>query len=157
MGVYRQLAALHISLPPATPPAAAYLPFAISGSLVFLSGHTAKIDGQPWTGRLGDTLTTAQGQAAAHSVAIALMGTLQAAVGDLERIERIVKLVCLVNSTAEYTEHHLVADGASRLLAQVFGEKGRHARSAFGVSQIPRGACLEIELIAALKPDGPAF
>jgi len=93
-------------------------------------------------------LTTAEGQAAARSIAIELMGTLHAAVGDLDRVTRIVKLLTLVNSAPTFTEHHLVANGASELLVQVFGERGPHARSAFGVAQIPRGACVEIELIA---------
>ena len=78
------------------------------------------------------------------------MGTLHAAVGDLNRIKRIVKLMSLVNSTAEFTEQHLVTNGASELFALVFGDKGAHARSAFGVAQIPMGACVEIELIAEL-------
>jgi enamine deaminase RidA (YjgF/YER057c/UK114 family) len=100
-------------------------------------------------GQLGLTMTTAEGQAAARAIAIDLMGTLQAAVGDLSRVRRIVKLLGLVNSTGTFTEHHLVVNGASELLGQVFGpEVGAHARSAFGVAQIPMGACVEIELIA---------
>lgn len=147
-----RLARLNITLPPATRPSAAYLPYVVTGPLVFVSGHTAKREGRPWVGQLGLTMTTAQGQAAAHAVAIALLGTLQAAVGDLERVERIVKLSCLVNSAPDFTEHHLVANGASELLVQVLGDAGAHARSAFGVAQVPHGACVEIELIAALKP-----
>ena len=88
------------------------------------------------------------GKAAARAVAIDLMGTLQAAVGDLARVKRIVKLVSLVNSAPDFTEHHLVTNGASELLGEVFGDQGAHARAAFGVAQIPLGACVEIELIA---------
>jgi enamine deaminase RidA (YjgF/YER057c/UK114 family) len=95
-------------------------------------------------------LATEEGQAAARAVAIDLMGTLHAAVGDLNRVKRIVKVMSLVNSSGDFTEHHLVTNGASELLGQVFGEKGAHARSAFGVAQIPLGACVEIELIAEL-------
>ena len=113
-----------------------------------MSGHIAKKDGKPWVGQLGKELVTADGKAAARAIAIDLMGTLHAAVGDLNRIRRIVKLMSLVNSTADFTEQHLVTNGASELIGQVFGDKGAHARSAFGVAQIPLGACVEIELIA---------
>lgn len=98
-------------------------------------------------GPAGAGLSTAGGQAAARGIAIELMGTLHAAVGDLDR-SRIVKLLTLVNSVPTFTEQHLVANGASELLVQVFGDRGAHARSAFGVAQIPLGACVEIELIA---------
>jgi len=150
MNIYDQLQALNITLPPVAVPAAAYLPFVRSGQLVFLSGHIAKQDGKPWVGQLGKTMTTAEGQAAARAVAIDLLGTLHAAVGDLNQVKRIVKLMSLVNSSPDYTEHHLVTNGCSELLGQVFGEKGAHARSAFGVAQLPLGACVEIELIAEL-------
>jgi enamine deaminase RidA (YjgF/YER057c/UK114 family) len=133
-------------------PAAAYVPFAQSGKLVFLSGHIAKKDGKPWVGQLGAGLSTEEGIAAARAVAIDLLGTLQAAVGDLSRVVRIVKVMSLVNSTPTYTEQHLVTNGCSNLLAEVFGpEIGAHARSAFGVAQIPLGACVEIELIAEVQ------
>ena len=148
MNIYDTLQSLNITLPPVATPAAAYVPFVQTGNLVFLSGHIAKQNEQPWVGKLGSTMTTVQGQAAARAVAIDLLGTLHGAVGDLNRIKRIVKLMSLVNSTTEFTEHHLVTNGASELLGQVFGDKGAHARSAFGVAQIPRGACVEIELIA---------
>ena len=142
------LARLGITLPPLSTPAAAYVPFVRSGPLVWLSGHIARRNGGVWTGRLGQTMDTAEGQAAARAVAIDLLGTLQAAVGDLGKVRRIVKLVSLVNSTPSYTEQHLVTNGASQLLAEVFGERGQHARSAFGVAQLPLGACLEIEMVA---------
>ncbi|MDP1655819.1 MAG: RidA family protein [Hylemonella sp.] len=150
MNVYDKLKELNITLPPVATPAAAYVPFVQTGNLVFLSGHIAKKDGKPWVGQFGKTMTTEEGQAAARAVAIDLMGTLHAAVDDLQRVKRIVKLMSLVNSTGDFTEHHLVTNGASELLGQVFGEKGTHARSAFGVAQIPLGACVEIELIAEL-------
>lgn len=150
MSVYDKLAELQITLPPVAIPAAAYLPFVQTGNLVFLSGHIAKKDGQPWVGQLGKNMTTPEGKAAARAIAIDLMGTLNAAVGDLNRVKRIVKLMSLVNSTGDFTEQHLVTNGASELLAEVFGAQGAHARSAFGVAQIPLGACVEIELIAEL-------
>ncbi|MBE2263254.1 MAG: RidA family protein [Burkholderiaceae bacterium] len=154
MDVNLKLKALDITLPPVAVPAAAYVPFVQTGKLVFLSGHIARKDGKPWVGQFGRNLTTEEGKAAARAVAIDLMGTLQAACqaagGDLNSVRRIVKLMSLVNSTDDFTEQHLVTNGASELLGEVFGPVGAHARSAFGVAQIPLGACVEIELIAEL-------
>lgn len=149
--VYDKLKALGITLPAVATPAAAYVPFVQTGNLVFLSGHIAKKDGQVIVGQLGKNITTEQGKAAARAIAIDLMGTLHAAVGDLNKVRRIVKLMSLVNSTSDFTEQHLVTNGASELLGQVFGDAGKHARSAFGVAQIPLGACVEIELIAEVQ------
>ncbi|NBY28706.1 MAG: RidA family protein [Betaproteobacteria bacterium] len=151
MSIYDTLSALNISLPPVATPAAAYVPFVQTGRLVFLSGHIAKKDGKVWVGQLGRTMNTSEGQAAARAVAVDLLGTLHAAVGDLNRVTRIVKLMSLVNSTGEFTEQHLVTNGASELIGQVFGSKGAHARSAFGVAQIPFGACVEIEMVVELS------
>jgi enamine deaminase RidA (YjgF/YER057c/UK114 family) len=150
MSVYEKLDALNITLPELTAPVAAFVPFLRSGNLLFSSGHIAKISGKPWVGQLGADLTTAQGKEAARAVAIDLMGTLHAAVGDLNQIKRIVKLMVLVNSTPAFTEQHLVANGASELFGEVFGEIGMHVRSAFGVTQVPFGSCVEIELIVEL-------
>lgn len=150
--IAQRLQALGLQLPPVAVPAAAYVPFVQTGSLVFLSGHIAKRDGKPWVGQLGATISTAEGQAAARSVAIDLMGTLQAAVGDLQRVKRIVKVMSLVNSTGEFTEAHLVTNGCSQLLVEVFGpEVGAHARSAFGVAQLPLGSCVEIEMVVEVS------
>ncbi len=151
MSVYDTLAQLQITLPPVAAPAAAYVPFVQTGKLVFLSGHIAKKDGKPWVGQLGKNTTTEEGRAAARAIAVDLLGTLHAAVGDLNRVTRIVKLMSLVNSTGDFTEQHLVTNGASELIGQVFGAKGAHARSAFGVAQIPMGACVEIEMIAEVE------
>jgi enamine deaminase RidA (YjgF/YER057c/UK114 family) len=150
--IAQRLQSLGISLPPLAVPAAAYVPFVRSGNLVFLSGHIAKKDGKPWVGQLGLTMGTADGQAAARAIAVDLLGTLAAACdGDLGRVRRIVKVMSLVNSTPTFTEQHLVTNGCSLLLAELFGpEIGAHARSAFGVAQIPFGACVEIEMIAEL-------
>ena len=151
MTIAARLQALGIELPPLAIPAAAYLPFVQTGSLVFISGHIAKKDGKAWVGQLGLTMTTEEGKAAARAIAIDLMGTLQAAAGgDLSRVKRIVKVMSLVNSTSTFTEQHLVTNGCSELLGEIFGDAGKHARSAFGVAQIPMGACVEIELIAEL-------
>jgi enamine deaminase RidA (YjgF/YER057c/UK114 family) len=147
--VYDRLSSLGISLPPVAIPAAAYVPFVRTGKLVFLSGHIAKRDGKPWVGQLGKDVDTTTGAQAARAVAIDLLGTLHAAVGDLNQVTRIVKVMSLVNSTATFTEQHLVTNACSELLGEVFGPTvDAHARSAFGVAQIPLGACVEIELIA---------
>jgi len=150
MSVYEKLKVLNITLPKLDPPVAAFVPFVRAGNLIFISGHIAKKDGKPWTGKLGADLTTAQGKQAAQAIAVDLIATPQAAVGDLNKIQRIVKLLVLVNSAPTFTEQHLVANGASELLMEIFGERGAHARSAFGVAQIPLGSCVEIELIAEL-------
>lgn len=152
MSVYDKLKELQITLPPVSVPAAAYVPYVQTGKLVFLSGHIARKDGKPWAAQFGRDITTEEGKAAARAVAIDLMGTLQAACGgDLNRVQRIVKVMSLVNSTPDYTEQHLVTNGCSELLGEVFGERGQHARSAFGVAQIPMEACVEIELIAEIE------
>lgn len=150
MSVYDKLKELNITLAPPAAPVAAYVMYAQTGNLVYLSGHISKnADGTPNTGVLGKNKTTAEGQQAARSVAIDMIGTLQEAVGgDLNRVKRIVKVMSLVASTADYNEQHLVTNGCSELLGEVFGEAGKHARSAFGVASLPRGACVEIELIA---------
>lgn len=121
-----------------------FVPSVQTGNLVFVSGHIARRDGQPWVGRLGETMTTAEGQQAARAVAEDLLRTL----GDLSRIRRIVKVMVLVNSAPDFTEQHLVANGASEFLIERVSE---HARSAFGVAQLPYGVCVEIELIAEVK------
>ena len=151
MTIATRLEELGIELPAVSTPAAAYVPFVQTGSLVFLSGHIARKDGEPWVGQLGVNMSTQEGKQAARAVAIDLLGTLQAACdGDLERVQRIVKVMSLVNSAPDYTEHHVVTNGCSELLGEVFGERGKHARSAFGVAQLPMGVCVEIELIAEI-------
>lgn len=156
MSVYDRLKDLGIELPPLAVPAAAYVPFVLTGSTLFVSGHIAKRNGKPWVGKLGADMDTATGKLAARAVAIDLLGTLHAALGDLEKIVRIVKLMSLVNSTPEFTEQHLVTNGCSELFGELFTSqahphRGTHARSAFGVAQIPMGACVEIELIAEVR------
>ena len=152
LSVYDRLKSLGIALPPVAVPAAAYVPFVRTGNLVFLSGHIARREGKPRVGQLGLTMTTEEGKDAARAIAIDLLGTLNAAAGDLDSVSRIVKLLGLVNSTPTFTEHHLVINGCSELLAEVFGPQiGSHARSAFGVAQLPTGACVEIEMIAEVK------
>lgn len=151
MSVYNQIRALNITLPPVAIPSAAYVPYVRAGNLLFLSGHLAKKDGKVWVGQLGNDVVLDEGVQAARTVAIDLLGTLEHATGGkLDRVKRIVKVMSLVNSTSTFTEQHVVTNGCSELLAKVFGECGAHARSAFGVAQVPMGACVEIELIAEL-------
>lgn len=146
--IREKLESLNITLQSPSAPAATFANWVRTGNLIYSSGHIAKRDGKPWVGKLGAELTTAQGRDAARAVAIDLMGTLQSAAGDLDRVRKIVKLLVLVNSAPSFVEQHLVANGASDLFVEVFGEAGRHARSAFGVASIPFGSCVEIELIA---------
>ena len=148
MSAYEKLKELKIVLPKAATPVAAFVMAVQTGNLLFVSGHIARKDGKPWAGQLGKDLTTEEGKAAARGIAIDVLATLHGHLGDLDRVRRIVKLLCLINSVPSFTEQHLVANGCSELLLEVFGERGRHARSAFGVAQIPLGACVEIELIA---------
>ncbi|MDF3835051.1 RidA family protein [Cupriavidus basilensis] len=145
--VYDKLAQLEITLEPVSAPGALFEMTAQTGKTVFVSGHIARRNGAPWVGKLGQDMGTEEGGLAARAAAIDLIGTLHAALGDLNRVARIVKVMSLVNSAPDYTEQHIVTNGASALLRQVFGDKGRHARSAFGVAQLPMGACVEIELV----------
>ncbi len=151
--IAERLKTLQITLPETPPPVvdgyvAAFVPFVRTGDLILLSGRLAKKDGKIWAGKLGDQITAAEGKEAARGVAIELLATLQAAVGDLNNVTRIVKLLVLVNSAPDFTEPHVVANGASELFLEVFGDRGAHARSAFGVAQIPFGSCIEIEMVA---------
>ena len=150
---YDRLKALQITLPDAPPPVVAgyvpvFAPFVRTGNHIYLSGRLAKRDGEIWVGKLGDGVTAAGGKQAARGIAIELIATLHAALGDLGRVQRLVRLLVFVNSTERFTEPHVVANGASELFVEVFGDRGVHARSAVGVAQTPFGACVEIELIA---------
>jgi enamine deaminase RidA (YjgF/YER057c/UK114 family) len=152
MSVSDKLKSLGIALPPVTPPVAAFVPYTITGKLVFLSGTIARKEGKPWVGKLGREIAVPEGKEAARAVAIELMAALHHATGgNLDRVKQIVKLLVLVNSDPAFTEPHLVANGASELLKEVFGERGAHARSAVGMAQLPFGSCVEIEAIAELE------
>ena len=153
MSVYDTLARMGIEVPRATPSVAGYLPYVQTGNLIFVSGHIAKRNGRPCGGQLGINMTTEEGREAARLVAIDLIGTLQAAAGNLDRITQIVNITVLVNSSPAFTQHQLVANGASELFQAVFGKTGRHARAAFGVAQIPLDACVGIVLTAELAPE----
>jgi enamine deaminase RidA (YjgF/YER057c/UK114 family) len=150
--VYERLKNLQITLPGVPPPVvdgyvAAFVPFVRTGNLIHLSGRLAKKNGKLWCGKLGEEITTAKGKQAARSVAIELLATLQAAIGDLNDVRRIVKLLFFVNNGPHFTVAHMVANSASELFIEVFEERGAHARSALGVTQIPFGCCVEIEMV----------
>jgi len=154
--VYERLDALQIQLPEIPPPVAdgyvpLFVPFVRTGNLIYLSGRLAKKGGKPFSGKLGQEITMAEGRQAARDVAIELLATLHGALHDLNRVKRIVRLLVLVNSAPGFTEPHEVANGASELLLEVFGERGAHARSAFGAAQIPFGSCVEIEMIVEVS------
>jgi enamine deaminase RidA (YjgF/YER057c/UK114 family) len=151
MNVYDKLKQLQITLPEHITPAAAFVMTVQSGNLLFVSGHIAKRDGKPWAGQLGAELATQEGKQAARNAAIDVLSTMHHALGDLNKVQRLVKVLSLVNSSSRFTEQHLVANGASELFLEVFGEKGKHARSAIGVAQLPLGACFEIELVAEVS------
>ncbi|HJZ65767.1 MAG TPA: RidA family protein [Candidatus Acidoferrum sp.] len=148
MSVYDKLKELQITLPEPISPAAAFVMTVRTGNLLFVSGHIAKRDGKAWSGQLGAELSTHEGKQAARNAAIDVLATMHHALGDLNKVQRVLKVLSLVNSTSRFTEHHLVANGSSELLQEVFGEKGKHARSAIGVAQLPLGACFEMELVA---------
>lgn len=143
-----RLADLGITLPEAAAPAANYVPFAQSGNLLLTSGQLPLENGKLiLTGQLGSGLTVAQGQTAARACAINVLAQAKAALGDLNRIKRVVKITVFVSSTADFTEQHLVANGASDLLVNVLGDAGKHARSAVGVASLPLNAPVEVEAI----------
>ncbi|AOZ70327.1 hypothetical protein LPB142_14190 [Rhodobacter xanthinilyticus] len=142
-----RLAELGIELPAAPAPAANYVPFVQSGAQLFVSGQiSANADGLI-LGKLGAGMTTEEGAAAARRCGLSLIAQAKAALGDLDRVKRVVKLVGFVNSTAEFTEQPKVINGCSDLMVEVFGEAGRHARSAVSAASLPLGVAVEIEAI----------
>jgi enamine deaminase RidA (YjgF/YER057c/UK114 family) len=148
--IERRLESLGYVLPEQVTPVANYVPaVSVAGvGLVYLSGHVPRTpDGGIVSGRLGDDMTVEEGYEVAKQVALALLGTLRAEVGDLDRVTRIVKLLTMVNCTPDFGDQPAVANGASDLLVEVFGHKGRHARSAVGMAALPGNCPVEIEMI----------
>lgn len=146
--VETRLAAMGVTLPPAAAPAANYVPWCLSGRLLFTAGQLPLEGGRlAATGLLGRDLDTAAGKAAARLCAVNVLAQAKAATRDLEAIARLVKITVFVASTADFTEQHLVANGASDLLAEALGERGRHARSAVGVASLPLNAPVEVEAV----------
>ena len=149
--IQKRLGALGVTLPAAAAPAANYVPYAQSGKLLMTAGQLPLEAGKLVTGLLGRDLDTEAGKKAARLCAINILAQIQAATGDLEQIARIVKITVFVASAPDFTEQHLVANGASDFLAEALGERGKHARSAVGVAVLPLNAAVEIEAIAELK------
>jgi enamine deaminase RidA (YjgF/YER057c/UK114 family) len=154
MTIQQRLAELGIVLPHAAAPAANYVPTVLHGGLLHISGQIPfDTDGQLIRGRIGDTMTMKEGEAAARRCAVGLLAQMQTALGSLDKVLRVVKLGVFVNSTAEFTDHPKVANGASDLMVAVFGDAGRHARSAVGVAALPLGVAVEVDAIVAVHAD----
>jgi len=152
MTIEERLARLGIELPQAAAPVAAYVPVVVAGGLAHVSGQLPFIDGCLVTGRLGEDVSLDQGHAAARACGLMILAQLKAALGSLDRVERVVKLGAFVSSTPAFTDQPKVANGTSELMAEVFGEAGNHARSAVGVPVLPLGAAVEVDAVVALKP-----
>ena len=146
-----RLAELGLDLPRAAAPVAAYVPTVLAGGLLHVSGQLPFIDGKLVTGRLGEDVSLEQGAAAAKACALMLLAQAKAALGSLDRIEQVVKLGAFINSTGDFTDQPKVANGASELMQAVFGDAGRHARSAVGVPVLPLGAAVEIDAVFAVR------
>lgn len=152
MQIEARLKEMGIELPPAVTPVANYVPAVRTGNLIFLSGHGPfKEDGSLITGKVGADLTIEQGYETARRVAIGLLGSLKAVIGDLDRVNRFVKLLGFVNCTAEFADQPKVINGASDFFVEVFGEKGKHARSAVGTNALPLNIAVEIEMIVEVE------
>ena len=151
MSISARLAELGIELPQAAAPVAAYVPVVVAGGLAHVSGQLPFVDGKLVIGRLGEDVALEQGAAAARACGLMILAQLEAALGSLDRVERVVKLGAFVSSAGTFTDQPKVANGASELMEQVFGEAGRHTRSAVGVPVLPLGAAVEIDAIIAVK------
>ena len=146
-----RLAELGIALPEPAAPVAAYVPTVLAGSLLHISGQVSSEDGRLITGRLGEDLDLETGRRAARACGLMLIAQMKKALGSLDRVERIVKLGVFVNSAASFTDQPKVANGASELMQQVFGEAGRHARSAVGVPVLPLGVAVEVDAVVQVR------
>lgn len=147
-----RLAALGLTLPEPAAPVAAYVPVVVAGGLAHVSGQLPFMNGRLVTGRLGEDVSLEEGVEAAQACAVMILAQLKAALGSLDRVERMVKLGAFVNSTGAFTDQPKVANGASELMVAVFGEVGKHARSAVGVPVLPLGAAVEVDAVVAVRP-----
>jgi len=148
-----KLAELGLTLPVAAAPVAAYVPVVIAGGLAYVSGQVSFVDGTLVKGRLGEDLSLEQGIAAAQGCGLMILAQLKAALGSLDRVERVVKLGAFINSAGDFTDQPKVANGASELMVAVFGEAGKHARAAVGVPTLPLGCAVEVDAIVAVRAD----
>ncbi len=152
MSVEDKLTELGLTLPQPAAPVAAYVPVVIAGGMAYVSGQVSMKDGHLIRGRLGENLGLEEGMAAAQACGLMIVAQLKAALGgDLSRVEKIVKLGAFVSSTADFVDQPKVANGASELMVALFGEAGRHARSAVGVPVLPLGVAVEIDAIVAVR------
>ncbi len=150
MSVLERLKAAGVTLPEARPPVANYVPFVITGNLLFISGQVSTGPGGLIKGRLGEGMTLEDGQAAARVCAVNLIAQMKAALGDLERVQRIVKLGGFVSAGADFADIPKVINGCSDLMVEVFGDKGRHARSAVACPILPMGAAVEVDAVVQI-------
>ena len=153
MNIEAKLAELGLTLPEPAAPVAAYVPVVVAGGLAHVSGQVSIVGGHLLTGRLGEDLSLEQGVEGARACALMILAQLKAALGSLDRVERVVKLGAFINSTADFTDQPKVANGASELMVAVFGEAGKHARSAVGVPSLPLGVAVEVDAIVAVRAD----
>lgn len=153
MSVEAKLEQLGIVLPEAAAPVASYVPVVVQGGFAHVSGQLPFVDGKLVTGRLGEDVSVDDGYAAARACGLMILAQLKAALIPLDRVERIVKLGAFVNSTPDFTDQPKVANGASELMFDVFGEIGRHARAAVGVPALPLGAAVEVDAVVAVRTD----
>ncbi len=153
MEIEAKLEALGLTLPPPGSPAGNYLPGVQTGNLVFLSGVGPRVpDGERWKGKLGREYTTEQGYQAARGCALNLLTNLKTIIGDLDRVTRIVKVLGMVNSDPDWVETPLVINGCSDLLVELYGERGKHGRSAVGMATLPFAIPVEIEMVVEVGP-----
>lgn len=151
MSIDQRLQQLGITLPAAAAPVASYVPVVVQGDLAYVSGQISFVDGELVKGRLGDDVSLEEGMAAARGCGLMILAQLKAALGSLDRVERVVKLGGFVNSTPDFTDQPKVINGASDLMLEVFGEAGKHARAAVGVPALPLGVAVEVDAVVAIK------
>lgn len=153
MSIDAKLAELGIALPEPAAPLAAYVPVVVQGGLAHVSGQLPMVGGQLVTGRLGENIAVEDAAAAARACGLMILAQLKAKIGSLDKVEQVVKLCGFVNSGPSFTEQPKVVNGASELMVQVFGDAGRHARSAVGVANLPMGVAVEVDAIFAVRGD----
>lgn len=153
MSYEARLTELDIALPVAAAPVASYVAVVVANGMAHVSGQLPFVDGELVKGRLGEDVSVEDGAAAARACGLMILAQLKAALGSLDRVERVVKLGAFVNSTGDFTDQPKVANGASDLMAEVFGDAGKHARAAVGVPALPLGAAVEVDAIIAVRPD----
>ena len=151
MTIEAKLEELGITLPQAAAPVAAYVPVVVSGGVAYVSGQLPFVNGELVKGRLGESVPLEDGIAAARACGLMILAQLKAALGSLDRVEQVIKLGAFVNSTGEFVDQPRIANGASELMAEVFGDSGKHARSAVGVPVLPLGAAVEVDAIVAIR------